>query len=362
MRVAAALRNPVWLAQVGLALALGAAGGAVANALGLPLAWMIGAMCATTVASVAGAPIAVPSLLRMVMITVLGIMLGSAFTPELFQGIPLWLPSLATLALYGAAATFVLFFYFRHVGGFDPVTAYFSAVPGGLSEMVVVGAAMGGDQRTISLVHGARVLLVVSVLPIWFMFDQGYVRPPGGMFAASILEIPLGDLAILAACAPAGAFAARRLRIPAAHLTGPMVLSAAIHVFGVTESRPPAELVAIAQIVVGAAIGARFAGVSARFVLRTLRLALGSTALMLALTMLFAGMLHLATGLPAPALVLAFAPGGLAEMSLIALALGIDAAFVSTHHIARIALLVVVGPQIYLKLKSTLRRHGGFDA
>ena len=49
-------------------------------------------------------------------------------------------------------------------------------------------------------------------------------------------------------------------------------------------------------------------------------------------------------GLPIAALVLAFAPGGLAEMSLIALALGVDPAFVSSHHVVRIFLVVVLAP------------------
>ena len=49
-----ALNNiPPW-AKLGLALAIGGLGGWVAKLLGLPLAWMIGAMVATTAAALAG--------------------------------------------------------------------------------------------------------------------------------------------------------------------------------------------------------------------------------------------------------------------------------------------------------------------
>jgi uncharacterized membrane protein AbrB (regulator of aidB expression) len=65
---------------------------------------------------------------------------------------------------------------------------------------------------------------------------------------------------------------------------------------------------------------------------------------MVVVTLLLAGVLHAVTGLPTDALVLAYAPGGLAEMSLIALALSMDAAFVATHHIVRIFLIVVLAP------------------
>jgi uncharacterized membrane protein AbrB (regulator of aidB expression) len=57
-----------------------------------------------------------------------------------------------------------------------------------------------------------------------------------------------------------------------------------------------------------------------------------------------AGIVHVLTDLPFASLILAFSPGGLAEMSLIALALDIDPAFVATHHVVRIFLVVVLAP------------------
>ena len=62
------------------------------------------------------------------------------------------------------------------------------------------------------------------------------------------------------------------------------------------------------------------------------------------------------TGLPVVPLMLAFSPGGLAEMSLIAIAIGADAAFVATHHIVRIFLVIVIAP---LAFKLMRRRREG---
>jgi len=45
--------------------------------------------------------------------------------------------------------------------------------------------------------------------------------------------------------------------------------------------------------------------------------------------------------------VLAFSPGGLTEMSLVALALEIDTAFVATHHIVRISVVVMAVPFLF---------------
>ena len=51
--------------------------------------------------------------------------------------------------------------------------------------------------------------------------------------------------------------------------------------------------------------------------------------------------------MPLPLLVLAFVPGGIAEMSLVALALTDDPAFVATHHIVRIGLVVLLASGLF---------------
>jgi hypothetical protein len=74
--------------------------------------------------------------------------------------------------------------------------------------------------------------------------------------------------------------------------------------------------------------------------------ALAVALMMIALTVLASLAMQRLTGLPLPALVLGYAPGGLAEMSLIAIALALDAAFVSCHQIARIVLVIFVAPLV----------------
>ena len=50
------------------------------------------------------------------------------------------------------------------------------------------------------------------------------------------------------------------------------------------------------------------------------------------------------TGLNLDAVVLTYAPGGFAEMSLIGLALGIEIAMVATHHLFRLFLILLTSP------------------
>jgi membrane AbrB-like protein len=336
-----------------LALALGTVGGAIFLYWRLPLAWMMGAMVVTTVAALVGVPMKGPMRLRSLMVAVLGVMLGSAFTPETLGQAAKWTVSLGGVLLYSALVAGVIFLALRRRPGFGPVTAYFSGTPGGLSEMILFGGSFGGDERTISLIHSMRILIVVMVIPFWFRFAHGY-EPSGTTVLGSVADIGLVDALILAACCVGGYIAARRLNIPAAALSGPMIASAAVHVGGVTAAVPPSELVAIAQVVMGTTIGCRFAGHSVRKVFATLGTGVVTTVFMLAAGLAFAIALERLTGLPFPALLLAFSPGGLAEMGLICLSMGIDIAFVSTHHLIRIFFIVVLAPFIFRAFKDSL--------
>ncbi|MFO0997624.1 MAG: AbrB family transcriptional regulator [Alphaproteobacteria bacterium] len=339
------------------ALAIGAIGGAIFRAFNMPLAWMIGAAVATTGATIAGARLAMPPRLRALMVAVLGVMLGSAFTPDLLSRASEWVVTLSALLAYAAVVGVLSYLFFRRVGQYDPITAFFSAAPGGLAEMTVTGAALGGDDRVISLVHTARVLLIVLTVPFWFRSLDAYDAARRTAADLSVTDIPPIELLVLAAIGAAGALAARIFRIPASYLIGPMIVSAAAHLLRISTFRPPQELVAVAQVVVGSAIGCRFTGVDVRKVLRTLLHAAGITAIMLTGTVVFALALHRVTGIDVPPLVLAFAPGGLAEMSLVALALATDAAFVSTHHVVRIVFVVIVAPIVFRLVNAGQRRQ-----
>jgi hypothetical protein len=334
-------------------LLFGAAGGLLFFKLAMPLPWMIGAMVVTTLAALSGAPLKGPGGIRPFMITILGIMLGSAFTPQALAHVGRWWPSLATLIVFIVVVTAASAAFLAKAGRFDPVSAYFSASPGGFATMLVLGGELGGDERKISLVHAVRILMTVLVIAFWFRFFEGY-RPGSAAALGGIADIAGRDFVILALCA-IGFPIARRLRVPAPALIGPMLLSAAVHMAGVTVAKPPAELVNLAQIVIGANVGCRFVGVPVRHVVKTLYLSIAVTVFMLALAVVAAFGLSRATGLGFEPLWLAFAPGGLAEMTLISLALGIDTAFVSTHHLLRMVFMVTAAPLAFSLLKRRMR-------
>jgi membrane AbrB-like protein len=328
------------------ALALGAVGGWVFYQLRLPLPWMLGSLSFTMAAALLGAKLHGPAALRNGLIALLGIMIGSGFTASLLLQAGEWLISLAAIIVYIGVTATIVFAYLRRFGGYDRVTSYFMAMPGGLNEMTAIGHAMGGDDRAIALSHAWRMIIVVFTIPFSFRLFAGYM-PPAVVFSGGFAQISALDWTLLVACGVLGTALGNVMRLPAPFLTGSMALSALVHVAGLTEFRVPPLLVLLAQIGIGAGLGARFAGVRPQALARIVAVGTGGALMMLANTALCSLAVGALTGLPVAALLLAYAPGGLAEMSIVALSLGIDAPFVSTHQLSRILLVIFIAPLFF---------------
>ena len=219
---------PFW--QVALALGLGIVSGYGAFRVGVPLPWMIGPLIGVTAAALAGAPLRPPAAIRPVVIPVLGVMLGSALTPEIFAALGRWAATIALLVPFLFASAAASYAVYRKIGGYDRVTAYFCAMPGGLNDMIVLGVAAGGQERKIALAHAARIFVVVVFVVLFFGLVLG-VRSGGIGRNWTALSVLSGtDWLVLGACAVLGLLAGTWLHLPAAPIFGPMLLSGAAHV------------------------------------------------------------------------------------------------------------------------------------
>lgn len=326
------------------ALALAVLGGAVFAWLRLPLPWMLGAMTASAAATFAGLRFEMPHALRVPMLGVLGVLLGSGFTTDVAAGMLRWAGSISALPVYIVLSLLAGVTFMRRVMHMDRVTAFFGAAPGGLSEMVLLGERAGGDMRTISLLHGTRVFMIVFCVPfIVRLIEQPgtAVLPPAGPTAT------LPELAVLAAALALGLWLGPLLRLPASFMLGPLLVSAAAHMADLVDSAPPRLAIVAAQIVIGTGLGSRFSGVPLRLIAQTVLTGGGLSVMLLGVTLAISEVLHALTGVNHAALMLAFSPGGIAEMGLVAVALGIDPLFVATHHVIRIGLVILMAPPLF---------------
>jgi membrane AbrB-like protein len=146
--------------------ALAAAGVALFWLLDLPLPFLFGPMVACLVAALLGAPLLGTGVLAIAARTVVGVAIGSSLTPQVLHTLPQMLASVALIPLYIGTIALVGVPFFVRVCGFDRVTAYYAAMPGGQAEMAVLALVAGADLGFVVVHHVTRVLLVIAGAPI----------------------------------------------------------------------------------------------------------------------------------------------------------------------------------------------------
>jgi membrane AbrB-like protein len=336
------------LTALAATLLLGLAGGVIGKLLGLPLGYLLGSLLAVAGFAMRGKPvfgqaIHMPQPLRMAFIPVVGVGIGGAFTPAIFQDAVGWWPSVVALMLFVPLAHFIGYRIYR-AGGLTPITAYFGAVPGGLIESVAMGEEAGADVALLVLIQFLRLILTIVFVPVIFLVITGHSvgSSAGVMMTGGDNPLELWDVFVLTVAGIGGYGLGRMLRFPAAIMTGPLAASALAHLTGLTDAVPPAWTIAVTQVVVGTGLGARFAGMATATLRRGFGLALMATGASLTLAFGFAEALQQVMDVPISAVFLAFAPGGITEMSLIALSLHVSVVFVTLHHVIRIVISVSV--------------------
>lgn len=349
--------TPASAPRVLLCFAVAVLGAVIFLYLNLPLPWFLGPLTFCIIASAAGAPMERPGFLSIPMRAVLGIAIGSAFTPALFAKTGAMVTSLLLLVPFMVAIIIVGTWFFQRFAGCDRPTAFFCAVPGGLTDMVSMAADAGANPRTVTLIQATRIVLLVFLVPIWLQFAGGHkiagLVPQGLKLSQTLLV----DAVVLVAIGWIGWKAASRIGLAGAPLVGPMILSGVLHAIGWTSAKIPVEVLITAQVAVGAMLGAQFRGLTMYEFRTTMTWGIAFTLLLLVFSAIVTLLVSWLTGFDSTTVLLAYAPGGQSELNLLAYLLGLDAAFTALHHLVRLA-IVIFGAQMVFAVNKEWRKPG----
>lgn len=325
----------------------------------LPLPWMLGPLLVTAI-FVMSRPRSIPDnyqfpkRFRLVFIAIIGLMIGTQVTWEIVQTLPQFWPSLIAIVFFILSAQAFNMFVFQKLGGYDRATAFYCSAPGGLMESIALGEQAGCNVAVLTMQQFTRIILTLSSVPILVSI---WIGEPVGSSAGLVLSgkasgLPLWeDLLIAALVGAVGLVVGTRL--PAGHLMGPLLASAAIGLTGLATVALPQWLVVIAQIVIGTALGSRFGGMQMSAIRRAIGLSMISVGFMILLSFLISLVLIRVTDMNFLVSMISFAPGGVTEMSLIALSLSANPAVVTLHHLVRISLTVVLISALAKKFQKT---------
>ncbi|MFI4960786.1 MAG: AbrB family transcriptional regulator [Hyphomicrobiales bacterium] len=324
-------------------LAYAAAGGLTLGLAGVPAGYLSGSILLVAAASLAGRPMLIPLLPMRILLVLIGISLGAVVTPATLNGMATYPLSIAVLFVTMVCISVSGASYLRVVHGWDKITAYLAAAPGGLSQVMGLAAELDADMRAIAIVQTVRVVIIAVGLPagLSLLGLVGHAsRGVGGPFNPAQLD----ELAILVAASTVVSLIAHRIRFPGGLLFGAMLTSAALHGSGYIHVVMPWWVTNTVMIAFGAVTGSRFAGTPLRLLADFIGAAFGSFAVAVAVTAVFAAALVGMLGLPIGEVMIAYAPGAVDAMMLLALALNLDPVYVGAHHLVRIFFVSLAMP------------------
>jgi uncharacterized protein len=167
---------------VGFAVLAAATGGsaAVLARLNVPNAFMLGALLASAAITAAGfAWSALPTPVLNAGQLLIGIALGSRFTPEFFRAAPRYLAAVAVLTLTYLVISAVFGAWLAGVAGLAGPTAVLATTPGGIGEMAITAKILKLGAPVVTAFHSIRLALVVMVIGALFRVVS-WMRRRGG--------------------------------------------------------------------------------------------------------------------------------------------------------------------------------------
>ena len=342
-----------WL-RTALTFAAGGVGGWLFDTLGVPLPWLLGSLLIVAGLGLAGLPTTAPVRSRQIGQVIAGVAVGLYFTPAVATQLLALAPAMVACAALSIVASIGLSRRLGRAAGVDGTTAYFSSLPGGVAEMAVLAERHGADTALVALAQSLRIVCVVLIVPPLIT-----VSGLSGSLDYVPVALPLRPAVLVGMLVFGFALALvfNRYRVTNPWLLAGLTVGVATGFGELPLSRVPEPVIDLSQLLIGCALGTRFRRETRvhlrRFIPATVA---GTLTLMLFNAGLAAALVPL-TGRDIATLVLATAPGGVAEMSITAKVLQLGVPVVTAFHLTRILLIILVSDPIYRVARPMLARH-----
>jgi membrane AbrB-like protein len=333
------------LPKVLLGLVVAVAAGFLFNWLNTPLPWMIGPLLTVGIANLLGSRLDIVPYGRQAGQLFIGTGVGLHFTPPVLVALldsAGWIfgGGIAVMLIAGSSGLLLSKF-----SGIDRTSCFFATVPGGAAEMALLAHRYGGSVPAVAVAQSVRVALLVLIIPPILTY-AGFADIDRSAFRV-LHPVIVNKLAILLSISLAvgATFAILKLQNP--WMMGPLLAAAALTAFGIDLSAVPREVTNISQVMLGMSLGSRF---EREFFLRHrffVPFALINAAYLIIACAALAFATAWISNIHFDTLLVALAPGGIAEMAITAEALGLGVATVTAFQFVRIVLANFGSPMIF---------------
>ena len=322
-------------------LVLAAIGGFFADRAGLPAGWVAGGLLAVAAASLAGFDTDFPASFRAPVFLVLGVYSGTGVTRDTIEQMQTWPASFAILAVSLVALIAGSYWWLNGRCGWARNDALLASLPGALSFVIAAAEGLKADMKKVAISQSIRLLILIETIPLLALF----IGHTGELNVLAMRgEAGLRDLLLLFGGGIAASLLMNALRLPGGWIIGGLLASAALFLSGVVDARLPPFLIIPCAIALGAITGSRIRPGDLALLPYLAVPALGAFAIAIAISAVAASTVTLLFGVDIIQTLLAFAPGALEALTVIAFQMNIDPAYVAAHHVARFVALVIAVP------------------
>jgi membrane AbrB-like protein len=266
---------------------------------------------------------------------VLGIATGLMFDAWDSQTIIVLAPSLALMLVCLMVQVAVAGFWLRKVSGWNVKDSLLAVYPGALAAVfdLMESERASGKVMVVHLVRLVTITVLVSVcVPGQPVVDSTVVAPWG---STSLLLV----VSLIGLCLLSGRLLLK-LGVPAPFMLTAIILTAVYTRLGYLQGlHVPQWSLLLATVLLGALIGCRFREISLPELLRHGRSGLASVSIMLLIAAAFAGLAAWISGHDLMTLWLAYMPGAIETIAIVAFSGGMNVVFVLSHHLTRMVLL-----------------------
>ena len=311
----------------------------------VPLAWFLGPMLATSIASLFGLEIRMPKLILSIILILLGLYIGNYIDKSLFSQIHQWAWTSLIMLIYIIISVLVVSKYLQVFSKYEKKTSIFSAAPGALGPLMILAEdEKKTDLSQVATSHLIRLIIIITVFP--FIVDSFY---SGEILEGSekILEDQnIYHLLMLIISSIVLIIFFDKFKIPAALLSGTLFASGFLQIAEIATYKLPPNIIDYCLLILGASVGCRFANKTFGEIANNAWHSFIATFLLVILGLVAAFVASLVIEKNLFTLILSYCPGGIYEVAVIAIFFNLDPEFVSFHHIIRLLLILFIVPII----------------
>ena len=314
----------------------------IAEYFSVPLAWFLGPMLITSLASLMGLKIKMPRLMLSSILILLGLYIGNYIDKDLFSQIHQWAWTSLIMLIYIIVSVLVVSKYLQIFSKYEKKTSIFSAAPGALGPLMILAEDEKLDLSQVATSHLIRLIIIITVFP--FIVNSFYDVEGVKAVNEVLKNQNIYHLIILIISSLFLILVFDKLKIPAALLSGTLVASGFLQITEFASYQLSPNIIDYCLLILGASVGCRFADKSFREIGRNALHSFVATLLLVILGLIAALVAGLIIDKNFFTLLLSYCPGGIYEVAVIAIFFDLDPEFVSFHHIIRLLMILFIVP------------------